>query len=190
MAAFANLIADTRRLRETLRRPFPWYVIESLLFDNGYQAVVLHRLASWFRRHRVPFFGPAIARWNLFLTGVDLAPAAEIGPGLRISHGVGIVVGWRTRIGRNALVMQGVTLGAPAATRLEEMPTIGDDVVLGAYAAVIGAVAVGDRSILAAHSLVTVDVPPDSKVVPVSGCEIRPRGRLSEGSEQVGGDER
>ncbi|HNZ95937.1 MAG: hypothetical protein GX178_10900 [Acidobacteria bacterium] len=172
-----NLRADTRRLRETHARGFPWYVLESLLFDNGYQAVLLHRLAHWFRRRRIPFFGPAIARLNLFLTGVDIAPAAEFGPGLRISHGVGIVVGNAVRAGANALLMQGVTLGAPTTARRAEMPTLGDDVVLGAYAAVIGGVSIGDRVLVAAHVLVTESVPADTRVLPRGGIELRPRQR-------------
>jgi serine O-acetyltransferase len=172
---FENLREDTRQLRAIKRKPFPWYVLESLLFESGYQAVVLHRLAHWFKRRGIPVLGPAVARLNLFCTGVDIAPAAEFGPGLRISHGTGIVVGWRARVGRNALLMQGVTLGAPHTGRLEEMPTIGDDVVLGAYAAVIGPVSVGDRAFVGAHALVTVDVPADHKVLAGQGVEIRPR---------------
>lgn len=174
-----NLREDTRQLRAIKHKPFPWYVLESLLFENGYQAVVLHRLASWFKRHRVPALGPAIARFNLFCTGVDIAPAAEFGPGLRISHGTGIVVGWRTRVGRNALLMQGVTLGAPHTGRIDEMPSIGDDVVLGAYSAVIGPVTVGDRVLVGAHALVTQDVPADHRVLAVQAVEIRPRGSLA-----------
>ncbi|HSM52207.1 MAG TPA: DapH/DapD/GlmU-related protein [Thermoanaerobaculia bacterium] len=172
-----NLREDTRRLRETHARGFPWYVLESLLFDNGYQAVLLHRLAHWFRRRRIPIAGPALARLNLFLTGVDIAPAAEFGPGLRISHGVGVVVGNAVRVGRRALIMQGVTLGAPTVARIGEMPRIGDDVVLGAYAAVIGGVTIGDRVLVAAHVLVTESVPDDTKVLPRAGVEMRPRQR-------------
>jgi len=172
-----NLRDDTRRLRETHARGFPWYVLESLLFDNGYQAVLLHRLAHWFRRRRIPFVGPALARLNLFLTGVDIAPAAEFGPGLRISHGVGVVVGNAVRVGSRALLMQGVTLGAPTVARIGEMPRLGDDVVLGAYAAVIGGITVGDRVLVAAHALVTESVPDDTKVLPRAGVEMRPRQR-------------
>ena len=172
---FDNLRHDTRRLRAIKQKPFPWYVLESLLFENGYQAVVLHRLAHWFKRHRVPVLGPAIARLNLFLTGVDIAPAAEIGPGLWIAHGVGIVVGNAVRVGRDAVLLQGVTLGSPAVARRAEMPTLGDEVFLGAYAAVIGEVTIGDRVSIAAHALVTCDVPADSKVLPGAGVEIRPR---------------
>lgn len=177
-----NLREDTRRLRDIKPRAFPWYVIESLLFETGYQAVVLHRLAHWFKRHRIPFFGPAIARFNQFVTGVDIAPAAEFGPGLRISHGTGIVVGWKTVVGRDCLMMQNVTLGAPTTSRLDAMPKLGDRVTLGAGASVIGAVTVGDDVFVGAHVLVTVDVPAGSKVVAKTELEIRPRTSVSSGS--------
>ena len=107
-----NLIRDTRRLREIKRKPFPFYVLESLLFENGYQAVVAYRLASWFKHRRIPFFGPLIARLSLFLNGVDVSPGARIGPGLMIVHGVGLVIGDHTRIGTDAMLLQQVTIGA------------------------------------------------------------------------------
>jgi serine O-acetyltransferase len=172
---FDNLREDTRRLRETTSKPFPWYVVESLLFDSGYQAVVLHRLASWLKRRRIPVLPPAAARCNHFLTGVDISPYAEIGPGLRISHGTGIVIGWRARVGRDCLLMQNVTLGAPTTGRREEMPTIGDRVVLGAGSAVIGQVTVGDDCFVGALALVTDDVPAGTKVLSRAGIELRPR---------------
>jgi len=172
---FDNLRADTRRLREIKTKGFPWYVIESLLFETGYQAVVLFRLASWFKRHRWPVLGPAVARYCQFLTGVDIAPAAVIGPGLRIAHGTGIVVGNGVVIGRDCLLMQNVTLGAPTTARIGDMPVVGDRVTLGAGCAVIGKVRIGDGCFVGAHALVTEDVPADSKVIARSGIEIRPR---------------
>jgi serine O-acetyltransferase len=150
-------------------------VIESLLFEAGYQAVVLHRIAHWFRRRNIPFFGPAIARLNQFLTGADISPAARIGPGLKIGHSAGIVIGWRVEIGRDCLILHGVTLGASDPSRLEEMPTVGDRVVLGAHATVVGRVAIGDDVFVAAGSLVTEDVPAATRVVPRGGIELRPR---------------
>jgi len=179
---FDSLRHDTRRLRETKTRSAPWYVLESLLFDTGYQAVVLHRLASWFKRHRIPALGPAVARWNQFVTGVDISPAAELGPGLRISHGTGIVIGYAARVGRDCLLMQNVTLGAPTIGRLGDMPTIGDRVILGAGCAVIGRVSVGDDCFVGALALVTADVPPNTKVV-AAGGELRPRRGGSEPAE-------
>ena len=159
-----NLREDTRRLKAIKRKGFPWYVLESLLFENGYQAVVLYRIASWFKRHRIPFFGPAFHRLSLFLTGVDIAPGATFGPGLMISHGVGIVVGDRSKIGSGALLLQQVTIGAPSVRRLEQMPVIGDDAFLGAGARIIGGVTLGDRVFVGANAIVTEDVPSDAKV--------------------------
>jgi serine O-acetyltransferase len=172
---FENLGADARRLRETKSGPLAWCVFESLLFDAGYQATLLHRLAHWFKRRRVPALGPALARWNQFVTGVDIAPAARIGPGLRISHGTGIVIGNGVAIGRDCLLMQNVTLGAPTAARIDEMPTIGDRVVLGAGCAVIGRIAVGDDVFVGALALVTEDIPAGAKVLSRAGIDVRPR---------------
>lgn len=176
---FDNLREDTRRLREVKTKRFPWYVLESLLFETGYQAVVMHRLAHWFKRHRIPFFGPLVARWNQFTTGVDIAPAAKIGPGLRISHGTGIVIGNGVEIGRDCLLMQNVTLGAPTLARLADMPKLGDRVTVGAGASVIGPVLIGDDVFVGAHALVTEDIPAGHKVIAKVALEIRPRGSFS-----------
>lgn len=163
---FENLRQDTRRLREIKSKPFPWYVVESLLFENGYQAVVLHRMAHWFKRRGIPLFGPFFHRLALFLTGTDIAPAARIGPGLRISHGMGVVIGNGVEVGRDCLMMQNVTLGAPTQSRIDQMPTLGDGVLLGAGCAVIGKVRIGDGALIGVNVVVTRDVPPGAKVLP------------------------
>ena len=168
-----NLCADTRRLREIKSKPAPWYVLESLLFENGYQAVVLHRLAHWFKAHGISALGPAVARCNLFLTGVDIAPAAKIGPGLRIAHGTGIVIGNAVEIGADCLLMHGVTLGAPTLSRIGDMPRLGNRVTVGAQASVIGQVTLGDDVFVGAHALVTRDVPAGSRVMAKFELEIK-----------------
>ena len=168
----ANIGHDTRRMREIKTKGFPWYVIESLLFDSGYQAVVLYRIAHWFKAHRIPMFGPLFGRLNLWLTGCDIAPAAEFGPGLRITHGQGIVVGGWTKAGRNCHLLQGVTLGAPSRRRITEMPTLGNDVYMAAYSAAIGAIDIGDRVFVGIQAVVTTDVPPNSKVTITSTPRI------------------
>ena len=169
-----NLRHDTRRLLAIKSKPFPWYVVESLLFETGYQAVVLHRLAHWFKSRGVPALGPAVARLNQFLTGVEIGPAATIGPGLMIVHGQGIVVGGYARIGRNATLLQQVTIGSPSPDHRERMPTIGDDVFIGAGAKVIGAITIGDGSFIGVNAVVAQDVPPGSRVVVRGGVEVRP----------------
>lgn len=170
---FPNLAADTRRLKLN-RKGSPWYAIEALLFDNGYQAVVAYRLASFFKRNHIPILGALFARLGLLVTGVDIAPGAEIGPGLIIAHGTGLVIGSHTKIGERAILLHHVTLGAPDVGRLEQMPEVGDDVYIGAGAALIGGIKVGDRVVIGLNTLVTEDVPDDTRVV----NEVRQRVTL------------
>jgi serine O-acetyltransferase len=170
-----NLRQDAARMREAKSKAFPWYVVESLLLDSGFQAVVLHRFAHWFKRRRIPFFGPFFARLNLFFTGVDIGPGAEIGPGLRISHGTGLVIGGYAKVGARALLLHEVTIGSPSHGRVREMPEIGDDVFIGAGAKVIGAIRVGDRVTIGSNALVTRDIPSDSRVLARVSIDVQPR---------------
>lgn len=170
-----NLREDTRRLKLNKTKPFPWYVIESLLFDNGYQAVILHRMAHWFKSRRIPVLGPMIGRFNLFMTGVEIGPGAVIGPGLLISHGTGIVIGGYARIGKGAILLHGVTIGSPDPGRIESMPVIGDNVFIGAGAKVIGDITVGDDTFIGVDAIVTRDIPSGSRVLSTAGIEVTPR---------------
>jgi serine O-acetyltransferase len=169
---FDNFRQDARRMRILKSKSWPWYVLESLAFDNGFQAVVLHRVAHWFKRRRIPVMGPLVARCNLFLTGVDIGPGAEIGPGLLISHGVGLVIGGHARIGADAILLHGVTVGSPSRSTVEKMPTLGDRVFVGAGASLIGGITVGDDAKIGIGALVTEDVPAGSKVFSTAGIRI------------------
>jgi serine O-acetyltransferase len=157
-------------------------VVEALLFDNGFQAVVAYRLARWFKARGIPFFGPFFSRLGLLATGAEISPGAAIGPGLKVAHGVGLVVGGYARVGADALLLHGVTLGSPDPERSTEMPRIGDRAFLGAGASLIGAVTVGDDvtvgvgaivvgaltigagATIGPGALVTADVPPGGRV--------------------------
>lgn len=160
-----NLIADTRRLRCFKTKVFPLYVLESLAFENGYQAVVIYRIASWFKQRRIPILGPFFARLGLFLTGVDISPGARIGPGLLISHGTGLVIGESAAIGPNATLMHQVTIGAPDTGRLGQMPEIGRNAYIGAGAVLVGAITVGSDVIIGTNTVITEDVPDNYRVV-------------------------
>lgn len=175
---FDNLREDTRRLLEIKSKPFPWYVIESLLFETGYQAVVLYRIASWFKSRGIPVLGPLVARFNQFFTGVDIAPGAVIGPGLRISHGTGLVIGGYARLGRGALLLHGVTIGSPHPGRVGKMPVIGDNLFIGAGARVIGDITIGDDVFIGVNAIVAVDVPSGSRVLCKSEIEVTVRRDL------------
>jgi len=171
---FENLRADTQRLRAIKEKGYPWYVIESLLFENGYQAVVLYRMAHGFKKRRWPFMGPLLMRLSQFLTGVEIAPGAEIGPGLMISHGMGIVIGESARIGKNATLHQQVTLGARGLGTIEEMPRLGDDVFIAAGARLLGGIEVGDGAFIGANAVVAKDVPAGYKALSAAGLTLSP----------------
>lgn len=160
----ANLARDVARLRTDGQPVGAGRVLGALCFDNGFQAVVIYRLARWFKVHRVPFFGPFFSRLGLFFTGVEISPSAEIGPGLRISHGTGTVIGGFARIGADAIILHQVTIGAPSEGRVEEMPVLGDGVFLGAGAKLIGAIRVGDGAMIGVNAVVTKDVPVGAKL--------------------------
>lgn len=185
----SNIAADTRRLRSIKSRGFPWYVLESLLFENGYQAVLLHRVASFFKRHGIPVLGPLTARFSLFLTGVDIAPGARIGPGLMISHGVGLVIGNATRIGSGALLHHQVTLGAPTVSRIGQMPTVGDNVIIGAGAKVIGGVSIGNDVLIGVNAVITEDVPSDCRVAADGSVRTRSAQPVTGPTGGEGGDD-
>ena len=160
----AHLRQDYRRLASYRERSGFLFATELLLFDNGFQSVMLHRMARWFKRRRIPVLGAACARVSITLTGVDINPNAELGPGLVISHGVGLVIGGGVVAGRDLLLHHQVTLGAPTPSRIGQMPRIGDGVSIGAGALVIGGIEVGDGAFLGAGTLVTRDVAAGEKV--------------------------
>jgi serine O-acetyltransferase len=160
-----HLRQDYRRLASYRERAGFVFATELLLLDNGFQAVVLYRLSRWLKRARIPILPAACARLSILLTGVDVNPNAELGPGLVISHGVGLVVGGGVVAGRDLLLHHQVTIGAPTPRRIGQMPRIGDGVSIGAGALVIGAIQVGDGAFLGAGTLVTGDVAGGEKVI-------------------------
>jgi serine O-acetyltransferase len=170
-----NLAADARKLQDKGERSLAFYVIEAILFDNGFQAVVLHRIAACLKRWGIPVVPAWVARYNIFSTGVDINPSAEIGPGLRISHGVGIVIGGAARLGADAIVLHQVTVGSPSQGRVAEMPVIGDRAFLSAGCKLIGKITIGDDVAVGPNAVVTQDIPSGTRVRSTAGIELIPR---------------
>lgn len=170
-----NLRRDARRLSLSYAGSTARAVAEALLFNNGFQAVVLYRIARWLKVHRVPVLAPLVSRLNLWLTGVDVNPTAEIGPGLLISHGTGLVIGGAARIGEDALILHGVTVGSLSPSRVGTMPVIGDRAFLGAGAKIVGGVTLGDDVVVGPNAVVTEDVPDGSRVLSAAGIQVVPR---------------
>ena len=136
-------------------------IVESFLFKAGFQAVFLYRMSHWCHRNGWTYPAWAIARANITLTGADIEFNATIGPGMFISHPVGIVIGRGTTIGSGVTLFQGVTCGVRSwrPDAITRFPTIGDNCSLFAHACVLGGIRIGNNCVVGANAVVTEDMP-------------------------------
>jgi len=167
---FEPILTDIRIIFE--RDPAARNWLEVLLCYPGWHALCLHRLAHWLYCHGVSFIPRLISHIGRFLTGIEIHPGAEIGKGVFIDHGMGVVIGETAIVGDYTLIYQGVTLGGTGKESGKRHPTLGKNVVVGAGAKVLGNIQIGDRVRIGAGSVVLRDVPPDSTVVGVPGRNI------------------
>lgn len=150
-------------------------VIEIFLCYPGFHAILTHRVANWLYRARVPLLPRVLSQISRFFTGIEIHPGATIGRRLFIDHGMGVVIGETTDIGDDVLIYQGVTLGGTGKEKGKRHPTIGDHVVIGTGAKVLGNISVGDHVKIGAGSVVIKPVPDYSTVVGVPGRIVRSR---------------
>ena len=141
----------------------------------GLHAIWLHRMASFFWRHKLKFVGRFISHLNRFFTGVEIHPGARIGQRFFIDHGMGVVIGETAEIGDDVLLYQGVVLGGTSLGKAKRHPTIGNEVVIGTAAILLGPITVGDRAMVGANSVVIDSVPPGATVVGVPGRAVEDR---------------
>jgi serine O-acetyltransferase len=172
---FENIRSDLRAVFD--RDPAATRTGRVILTYAGFHAIVLHRLAHWFIRRGVLFFPWLISYLSRFLTGIEIHPAARIGRGFFIDHGMGVVIGETTEIGENVTLFQGVTLGGTGKQRGKRHPTIGHHVMIGAGAKVFGPITVGDHVKIGANAVVLESVPPNSTVVGIPGKVVKLEGR-------------
>jgi len=151
------------------RDPASRSVLEILLCYPGLHAIWFHRLAHWFWVHRLFLLGRWISHLGRWLTGIEIHPGAHLAPGLFIDHGMGIVIGETAKLGENVSLYHGVTLGGVSWRREKRHPTIGNHVVIGAGAKILGPITIGDYTRIGANSVVIKDVPENSVVVGVPG---------------------
>jgi serine O-acetyltransferase len=149
----------------------------------GVQALLAHRVSHALREAGVPLAPGAIAYLSRSVTGVEIHPAAQIGPELFIDHGSGVVIGETAQIGRRVTLYQGVTLGGTGFQRGKRHPTVGDNVTVGSGAKLLGPIAVGDGAKIGANTVVVEDVPPRSTVVGNPGHPVKVEGRRPEGPD-------
>ena len=156
---------------------------EILLTYGGVQALLAHRVAHAAHETGIPILPHALAYASRMATGVEIHPHAEIGDGLFIDHGSGVVIGETAEIGDNVTLYQGVTLGGTGFARGKRHPTVESDVVVGSGAKLLGPIRVGAGSKIGANSVVIHDVPANSTVVGNPGHPVRVEGRKPEGPD-------
>ena len=144
---------------------------------SGFKAVRAYRKANWFYRHNMKFIARFISQNARRRTGIEIHPGATIGKNLFIDHGMGVVIGETTIIGDNCTLYQGVTLGGTGKDHGKRHPTLGDNVLIGAGAKVLGPFRVGDNARVAAGAVVLSEVPNDATAVGVPARVVRIGGQ-------------
>ncbi len=178
-----GLLSDAKQIAR--RDPAARGVISVMLLYPGFHALIYHRVSHFFYRHKL--FG--FARWNSqvgrFWTGIEIHPGAKIGSGLFIDHGMGIVVGETAVIGNNCTIYHGVTLGGTGHGKGKRHPTIGDNVLIGAGAKLLGPFRVGDNAMIGANAVVLSEVPNRATVVGIPGKIVRIDGKPMSHAENL-----
>ena len=150
--------------------------LEIFFLYNGFHATLHYRIAHWLHTHGLKFLARLVSQGSKFFTGIEIHPGATIGRRLVIDHGTGIVIGETAVIGDDCLLYQGVTLGGTGKDIGKRHPTLGNNVMVGCGAKLLGPFTVGDNARIAANSVVLRDVPQDATVVGVPGRVVRLRG--------------
>ncbi len=151
--------------------------LEIFLLYPGVHAVLYHRAAHLLYRHHRFFLARCISQWSRFWTGIEIHPGATIGHRLVIDHGMGIVIGETAEIGDDCLLYQGVTLGGTGKDKGKRHPTIGNNVLIGSGAKVLGPFTVGDNSRIAAGAVVLSPIPANATAVGVPARVARVDGK-------------
>ncbi len=169
-----------KRIAEDIRTvfredPAARSTLEVLLCYPGLHAIWLYRISHWFWVKELTTLARYLSHIGRFLTGVEIHPGAKIGRRFFIDHGMGVVIGETAEIGNDVLIYQGVVLGGVSHERVKRHPTVGNRVVIGAGAILLGPIVVGNEARIGAGSVVVSDVPERATVVGVPGRAVLPR---------------
>ena len=180
------MFAAIREQIDTIFRedPAATSVLEIVLCYPGFHAILFHRFSHWLYGAGVPILPRFLSQISRFLTGIEIHPGATIGRRFFIDHGMGVVIGATTEIGDDVLLYQGVTLGGTGNERGKRHPTLGNNVVVGTGAKVLGGIRIGNNVKIGAGSVVVHPVPDNSTVVGIPGRVVRsraPEGVLDHG---------
>jgi serine O-acetyltransferase len=152
-------------------------LIEIALLYPGPKAILLYRIAHFCYKEKLFFIARLISEIARWITGIEIHPGAKIGRRLVIDHGMGIVIGETAEIGDDCIIFHGVTLGGLRFDPVKRHPTVGNNVLIGAGAKVLGAIHLGNKSKVGANALVIKDVPPETTVVGSWGVVRTDEGR-------------
>ncbi len=180
---FDNLKSDLNAILE--RDPAARNKAEIFFLYSGFKAVRSHRKAHWFYNHNMKFIARWISQRNRHKTGIEIHPGAKIGKGLFIDHGMGVVIGETTVIGDNCTIYQNVTLGGTGKEIGKRHPTLGNNVLVGSGAKVLGPFKVGDNARIAAGAVVLNEVPPNATAVGVPARVVKVNGIRSDTLDQI-----
>ena len=181
---FKRMREDIRAIRE--RDPAARNSLEIFFLYSGLHAIWWHRVSHFFYKIKMRGIARWISQCGRFWTGIEIHPGATIGHGLFIDHGMGVVIGETTEIGDNVTIYQGVTLGGTGKDVGKRHPTIGNNVMIGSGAKVLGPFKVGDNSKIAANAVVLNEVPPNSTCVGVPARIVKINNeRVCEQLDQV-----
>ncbi len=172
---FEHIKADIASVKE--RDPAARNAFEIILTYSGLHAVLAYRVSHWFYKHKLFTIARVISQTARFLTGIEIHPGAKIGKGFFIDHGMGVVIGETTEIGDNCLIYQGVTLGGTGKERGKRHPTLGNNVMVGAGARVLGPIRIGNNVKVAAGAVVLEPVPDNCTCVGVPARIVRRDGK-------------
>ena len=167
---------DVKAVQE--RDPAAGSALEVLLLYQGIHALIWHRIAHWFWIHRMRFLGRLISQIARFFTLIEIHPGACLGHGILIDHGCGVVIGETAVVGDNCTIYQGVTLGGVGTTKGKRHPTIGNHVMIGAGAKILGAFEVGDNCRIAANAVLLKPLEENSTAAGIPARPVKRDGVL------------
>ncbi|MCM1363793.1 MAG: serine O-acetyltransferase [Ruminococcus sp.] len=178
------------RIKEDLqcvkdRDPAARSALEIMLLYPGYKAVRSYRRAHWLYNHKMFFLARAVSQRSVKKTNIEIHPGAQIGRRIFIDHGTGVVIGETTIIGDDCTIYQGATLGGTGKDHGKRHPTIGNNVMIGAGAKVLGPMKIGDNSNVAAGAVVLSEIPPNSTAVGVPARVVKQDGKRIDRLDQI-----
>ncbi len=180
---FNRMREDIATIRD--RDPASRSNFEAWALYNGYKALRSHRLANWLYRHRLFFLARWVSQRCVRRTGIEIHPAATIGRRFFIDHGTGVVIGETTEIGDDCTIYQGVTLGGTGKDTGKRHPTLGNHVMVGSGAKVLGPIHIGNNVRIAAGAVVLTDIPDNCTAVGIPARVVRRDGEKVQDLDQI-----